>query len=75
MAKIGKDSYVEVSMIGKLKAVLQMVGIFLLIISRTMTNIYLYEISMIIISLGVLFGVYSAAHYFYSCIPYLKNTD
>ena len=53
MAKIGKDYYVEVSMIAKLKAVFQVVGIFLLIVSRTMTNIYLYEISLIIISIGV----------------------
>ena len=75
MAKIGKDNYVEVSMIAKLKAVFQMVGIFLLIVSRTMTNIYLYEISLIIISIGVLFGIYSAANYFYSCIPYLKSTN
>ena len=75
MAKIGKDTYVEVTLIAKLKVVFQMVGIFLLIISSGMTTFYFYEISMVLISIGVLFGLYSAINYFSACIPYLKNSE
>ena len=75
MAKIGKDTYVEVTLIAKLKVVFQMAGIFILIISRGITTFYFYEISMIFISVGVLFGLYSAINYFSACIPYLKNSE
>ena len=75
MSKIGKEDYVSVIFVAKLKSIFQMVGIIVLIASHGITSFYIYEIALVILWIGVILSIYSAANYLYSCIPYLRNTD
>ena len=60
----GVQDSVKVSSYGKLKAVIQMTGIAVLIGSPAIGNFYLYEISIGILSVGALIGLYSGFLYF-----------
>ncbi|MEC9308902.1 MAG: CDP-diacylglycerol--glycerol-3-phosphate 3-phosphatidyltransferase [Chloroflexota bacterium] len=55
---------VKVSRYGKLKSVIQMCGISVLIIVPVVDNLYLYEISISILTLGAFVGLYSGFLYF-----------
>ena len=60
----GIQDSVKVSSYGKLKAVIQMTGIAILIGAPVISNLYLYEIAIAILSVGALIGLYSGFLYF-----------
>jgi phosphatidylglycerophosphate synthase len=72
MATLGRDKLLEVSSLGKLKTIVQMVGISLVIISPIIKLTYFYEVTVIILIIGTILGFYSAFKYIRQSLIYIK---
>tara|TARA_B100001964_G_C13917961_1_gene458892 strand:- start:102 stop:563 length:462 start_codon:yes stop_codon:yes gene_type:complete len=72
MATLGRDKLLEVSSLGKLKTIVQMVGISLVIISPIIKLTYFYEATIIILIIGTILGFYSAFKYIRQSLIYIK---
>jgi len=72
MATLGKDKLLEVSSLGKLKTITQMVGISLVISSPIIQIDYFYETTMTILVAGTILGFYSAFKYIKQSLTYIK---
>jgi len=72
MATLGRDKLLEVSSLGKIKTIVQMIGISLVIASPIIKLTYFYEVTMSILIVGTIIGFYSAFKYIKQSLIYLK---
>jgi len=72
MATIGRDKVLEVSSLGKLKTIIQMAGISLVICSPIIELKFFYELTMSILILGTIIGLYSAYKYIKQSLTYIR---
>ena len=72
MATIGRDKVLEVSSLGKLKTIIQMAGISLVICSPIIELKFFYELTMSILIVGTIIGLYSAYKYIKQSLTYIK---
>ncbi len=72
MATIGRDKILEVSLLGKIKTIIQMAGISLVITSPIIEITYFHELTMTILAIGTIIGFYSAFKYIKQSLIYIK---
>lgn len=72
MATIGRDKVLEVSSLGKLKTIIQMAGISLVICSPIIELKFFYELTMSILIVGTIIGLYSAYKYIKQSLTYIR---